>query len=511
MTPRARRIPIGAAAILLALAALAPPGRATLPTDFADQLVVGGLSQPSSFAFLPDGRLIIVEQKTRNVLVAAVGSSSATAILNIADVNTSGTERGLLGVAVDSAWPLRPYLYFHFNQTPSGKVWIARYTASGDLSNPASVSLTLADRHDLIDDVPDAAFNHNGGTLRFGPDHMLYASFGEDADGCGAQDSTTFKGVILRLDVSGVPPGPGGPPGKLSLTPIDNPFTGGNSNAGLVWAFGLRNPFRFHADGPTGHLYIADVGNNTWEEVDECAGGENFGWPYYEGPATVGGTCPPQSAYTPPIAWYNRTGVTASVISVGRYRCVPGGASTFPADYEGDYLYSDYYMGWIRRIRFDGSTWSPAPAAPGQPNVTDWATAIANVSDWLTGPDGALYYCKQFSAASIRRIVYTGTQSGVGDDPMPRPFHLTLFPNPFPAGTADLTITLSGGLSGAIQVAVFDATGRRVRRLADHATPDAPLAWDGRDDSGAPAPSGVYFIQISGTVERSARVVLARE
>lgn len=484
--------------------------RAALPDNFDDELVVSGLNQPSSFAFLPDGRLIIVEQKTRNILVAPVGSSTATTILTMTDVNTSGTERGLLGVAVDPDWPSRPYLYVHFSQTPSIKMWVARYTASGDLTAPASTALTLGSRYVILNDVPDAAINHNGGTLRFGPDKMLYASFGEDADPCGAQDSTTFKGVILRLDVDGLPAGAGGPPARSAITPADNPYTGGaNQNAGLVWAFGLRNPFRFHVDAPTGHLYIADVGNNTWEEIDECVKGENFGWPYYEGPALVGGSCPPQSPYTAPIATFNRVGVTASIISVGRYRGT-GGIYTFPPSHEGDYFYSDYYSGWIRRIRFDGVSWVPAPAATGQPNATDWADNIAYVSDWLTGPDGAIYYCKQFSSPSIRRIVYINP-SGVDDAPRPHPVQLTVFPNPFSAGgPGGVSIALSGGAAGRSDVTIFDAAGRLVRRLAEVTGPESRLTWDGRDDRGGAAPAGVYFVTVRGAGHGTARVVLSR-
>lgn len=498
-------------AAVLGLALAGPTvTRSALPDNFDDQLVVSGLNQPSSFAFLPDGRLIIVEQKTRNILIAPVGSTTATTLLTITDVNTSGTERGLLGVAVDPDWPASPYIYVHFSQTPTIKMWVARYTASGNLTTPTSTAITLGSRYVILNDVPDAALNHNGGTLRFGPDKMLYASFGEDADPCGAQDSTTFKGVILRLDVGGLPAGAGGPPAKLDITPADNPFVGGaNPNAGLVWAFGLRNPFRFHVDAPTGHLFIADVGNNTWEEIDECAKGENFGWPYYEGPALVGGGCPPQSPYTPPIATVNRVGVTASIISVGRYR-TPGGVHSFPPSHEGDYFYSDYYAGWVRRIRYDGANWVPAPAAAGQPNATDWASDIVYVSDWLTGADGAVYYCKQFSSPSIRRIVYVNP-SGVDDAPRPRPVQLSVFPNPFSAGgPGGVTLTLSGGAPGRSEVTICDAAGRLVRRLAEVTTAESRLAWDGRDDLGAPAPAGVYFVTVRGASHGSARVVLAR-
>src|SRR5262249_11931446 len=155
--------------------------------------------------------------------------------------------------------------------------YIAMFTASGDLSSPASSNLALGSRFNIITDIPDNASNHNGGTLRFGPDGMLYASMGEDGDPCGAQDSTRFKGVILRLDVSALPQPGSGPPAKSLIRPATgNPFPATNANAGLTYCYGLRNPFRFHIDAASGRLYIADVGEGTWEEVDEAIGGENF-------------------------------------------------------------------------------------------------------------------------------------------------------------------------------------------------------------------------------------------
>lgn len=392
------------------------PGFAALPTNFADQSVVTGLSQPAGMAFLPDGRMLIIEQKTRNVRLVLAGGSTADTTLNISDVNTSGNERGLLGMAIDPQWPNRPNVYFYFDQTPSIRIYIARYTATGDLSNGASSNLVLGSRYNIITDIPDAASNHNGGTIRFGIDGKLYASLGEDADPCGAQNNTLFKGNILRLDIDSLPAGAGGPPAKSLITPVDNPFVGSaNANTKLVFAFGLRNPFRFHVDSLTGNLYIADVGQSTYEEVSESVGGENFGWPNFEGSLVYSGypgstgVCPAAGS-TLPIATYNRTGfANASIISGPRYRRVCGGLYTFPSDYEGDVFYSEYYQGFLRRLRNTAGVWAAAPLATGQPNANDWATATTNVSDYVIGPDGALYYCKQFTAG-IRRIVYTGLQ-----------------------------------------------------------------------------------------------------
>ncbi|HLG93491.1 MAG TPA: PQQ-dependent sugar dehydrogenase, partial [candidate division Zixibacteria bacterium] len=330
---------------------------ATVPTGFVDQLVVGGLSQPAAFAFLPDGRILFTEQKTRRIRMIVNGAISTTdPIITITDVQTTGNEQGLLGIAIDPEWPARPYVYVYFDQTGSSMIYLSMFTATGDLSDPNSHNLSLGSRYNIITDIPDGASNHNGGTIRFGPDSMLYASLGEDADPCKAQDSTSFKGVILRISVDSLPGSGSGPATKSAITPSDNPFPGPSANARLVWAYGLRNPFRFNIDGQTGSLYIADVGQGTWEEVSECAGGENFGWPFREGPATrtVAGCTEPggsgNGSFVPPIAYYNRTGFTASIVSAGLYRPIAGpNFFNFPPEYNGDYFFIDYYQGFMRR------------------------------------------------------------------------------------------------------------------------------------------------------------------
>jgi glucose/arabinose dehydrogenase len=510
------RLPLSVAAGLILSSAV--PGRAgalpALPTDFVDELVVYNLSLPSGFAFLPDGRILLIEQKTGRVRLAVGGVADTT--LTIPDVNGAHSEDGLLGIAIDPDWPVRPYVYFYYNQTPSIKCRIVRYTATGDLTDSASSNLTLAGPFAILTDIPDAHPSHNGGTLRFGPDKHLYASLGEDGDACGAQDSTTLKGVILRLDVSRLPPGGGGPPAKSLITPPDNPFVGGNANAGLVWAFGLRNPFRFHIDPVDGGVLIADVGETEWEEVDECFGGENFGWPHYEGPDFQSGSCIVQSVHTPPIAAYNRTGFLASIISAAVYRPTPGGVYNFPPEYHGDYFYADYYQGFVRRIRKTGGVWGPAPPAPGQ-ITEDWATEILNASDWLVGPDGGLYYCKQLYDPSIRRIVYTANPVGVGERPPNRPPALSVSPNPFAPGHGSATIAVRVNRHRPVEIEVFDIFGRNVATIkGPRGAQETPgdgeqrdVTWDGTGRAGRPLAPGVYFLKLQGEAsEASARIVI---
>src|SRR5262249_32032177 len=167
----------GVLVVLLALTISAVgAGARTFPDGFTDQLVTGGFDLPVGMAFLPDGRLRVSEQKTGNVRVVvgnAIGSTDP--IGTIPAINGNGPERGLLGIAVDPGWPVRPYVYVHATSTGS-HIRISRFTVSGSLGSPTSGDLTLSasSRYDLIDDILDNADNHNGGTLRFGGDGRLY-------------------------------------------------------------------------------------------------------------------------------------------------------------------------------------------------------------------------------------------------------------------------------------------------------------------------------------------------
>ena len=201
---------LGVTSILPVVASGAP---GVVPTGFADQLIAGGFTQPVGIAFLPDGRLLVVEQRSARIKLIRMGPPIAVdTVGTVPATNSAAFERGLLGIAVDPGWPARPYLYTHSTHIGS-RIRISRFTANGALSDPAgSILIDPASRHDLINDIPDNAINHNGGTVRFGPDGMLYVSLGEDASPSSAQDTTSLLGVILRLDVSQLPPGAGTAP-----------------------------------------------------------------------------------------------------------------------------------------------------------------------------------------------------------------------------------------------------------------------------------------------------------
>lgn len=508
---------------LLLLVALlhfvAPPAHSqtVLPAGFQDSLVVGGLDLPTAFDFVPGStagrwRLVFVQQSSARMRLVVQGALSGTdPVLTVPNVNTSGSERGLLGVALDPGFPARPYVYVHANDNRSAHIRISRFTLSGDLAFTANGAMTAdpVSRFDLVADIPDNAFNHNGGTVRFGPDGMLYVSLGDDASECGAQDSVTLRGVILRLRVDALPAGPGRAL-RSQVTPADNPYaTHPDSNARIVWAMGLRNPFRFQIDPPTGRLVIADVGQGEWEEVNIASGGgQNFGWPFLEGNTPFTSCARSSAGIVAPVAVYSHA-VGISVMSAGIYRPVAGGSASWPAAYDGDLFYSDYYSGILRRLHFDGVSWT-SESAPGQPTASDWALGFDAVTDYRVGPDGALWFLRQWGSVvdgqgEIRRVVPAAV---VADAPPSRGDALALRVWPTP-GRGALSFEWAQPADARATLAIYDVRGRLVRRLMHQVSP-APgrtqVSWDGLDAGGAVTPAGLYWARLdAGAVSRSVR------
>ncbi len=381
------------------------------------------LLAPMGFDFLPDGRLVFVEQAGK-VKVVVQGTAASIGqvpeqLLNL----TVSYSRGLISVAVDPDWPSRPYLYFWYNhRDATGETMrLAMYTAEGDLTDARSANLALGSAHLVLADIPDMRAEHNGGALRFGPDGMLYLSVGDDHMGGDAQDLSVLRGKILRLDVAALPGAGSGPPPRSQIVPTGNPHTGPDDNARLVWAHGLRNPFRFHIDPQNGALFISDQGEGEdsletpplphYDEINWIeAGGANLGWPWFEANSptdgfepvvnNLGGTAPTDTVF--PIATEFLTQTTpartfTALISMEVYRAPAGSMFDFGPDYAGDYFYTDHFSGRVWRLEYDGNSWAPASPAPGQVDPDHWATDLTNIVDGRVGPEGALYYIKRKS------------------------------------------------------------------------------------------------------------------
>jgi len=512
-------------ALGLALAAATPCAAAVqLPDGFVSETVVTGLNQPIGMAMLPDGRILVAEQRTGAIRVVPAGADTASApVFTVPDLQISGGERGLLGIAVDPGWPTRAYVYLMYTRL-GGALRLVRYRVWGDTSDPQSTSIQFLQPMYVFDDIPDADPNHNAGRLRFGPDGCLYASVGDDLDPCSAADSTSRKGQIMRLEVRNLPAiGTGEAIAPEELVPAGNPFPGGDPYAALVYAYGFRNPWSFHIDPQLGILYSADVGDFYWEEIDEVFPGDFMGWPWREAyKVMVRSQCPEPgfegaNEYVGPILSVPHAPATMAIVMGLMYREQPGGNANWPAEYQGLYgslFYAEYYSGWLRRARRQSGVWAPAAPVAGQPNADDWGTGFFAAVDFTMTSDGSVLWMGQFDetfapvTGHISRIRYAPSVAVPGA--ALRPGVLAAAPNPF-RGATELAYTLASDAD--VRLEVFDLAGRRVRTLQSGRVTAGThrAAWDGRDDRGASLAAGVYMARLRrGDASETIRVMRLR-
>jgi glucose/arabinose dehydrogenase len=486
---------------------------ALVPIGFTDQGVTGGLASPTNFDFLPDGRVLIVEQRT--AMLRVVGDGKLSTAGTIPDVESAAYEQGLLGVAVDPRWPEKPYVYVHYTAASTPNIRVTRFALSGDLTHTGNGGLTLdlASARHILGDLPDDNTVHNGGTLLFGGDGFLYVGLGDDLVTCAGQDIHELRGKILRIDVSNVPDGPGPTPTYQSLAVGSNPFIGDlDPRARLVWQFGLRNPFTFDLDPATGAILIGDVGETEFEELDiTTEGGRNFGWPWYEGPAPFDYIeCPDDtSTMTGPSYWYRHLHPTspATIILGGICRPEPDSSGSFPAGYDGNVFIVDYFEGAIRRLLCESGECISAGPVPGQPTFGAWATGLFLPARMRFGPDGSLWYV---TSSELRRIcAYEPGPIGVGEG---APDDVPAIRAAFPMPARDVvTLTISLPAAGRMGLEIFDAAGRRIRRLARSETYSGGthhVLWDGRADDGSVVAPGIFFARLQFMGRTSTRRLL---
>ena len=303
------------AVAMLSIAVLTPTGTRAAGVRLVP--VASGFNQPLFVTGPGTGsnRLFVVEKPGR-IRVVKQGKLLATPFLDITHVvNDEANERGLLGLAFHPDYETNGQFYVDYNDA-NGDIVIARYTVSENNPDRASAS------GDVILTIPHReAENHNGGMLAFGPEvhPYLYISVGDGGSGqsANAQNTMTLLGKILRIDVDN-------PSGEHAYgIPSDNPFADGTGGLPEIWAYGLRNPFRFSFDRQTGAIFIGDVGQNAWEEIDfgrRGLGGLNYGWAIMEGRHCF---APPtgcvKTGLTLPIHEYSHD--TGNVVTGGyRYR-----------------------------------------------------------------------------------------------------------------------------------------------------------------------------------------------
>jgi len=315
-----------------------PPG---LTLKF-NTFIGSGLSNPVFLTQpLSDGRIFVVEQPGR-IRVVRDGVLQSTPFLDLTSRVLSGGERGLLSVAFHPQYATNHYFYVYFTTQTNGDIRIERFTttSSPEVADPASSKLIITIPH-------SSATNHNGGLLSFGPDGMLYAGVGDGGGGGdpfqNGQNFNSLLASLLRLDVDH---------GDPYAIPADNPFVNQSGKRGEIWAKGLRNPWRYAFDAPTGLLYVADVGQDAREEVDVVPAnqsGVNYGWNIMEGFACYNASSCDQTGLQKPVIDYPH-GPGCSITGGYVYR-----GSDIP-EIRGHYFYSDYCAGFLKSFRYSNGS-----------------------------------------------------------------------------------------------------------------------------------------------------------
>lgn len=360
--------------------------------EFTLELFVEGLSTPVELTHAGDERLFVVEKGGSIKIVNPDGSVNPTPFLNISSLVSNGSEQGLLGLAFPPDYQTTGRFYVNYTNT-SGNTVIARYTVSEDpnVANPdGTILLTINQPYT----------NHNGGSLHFGPDGYLWISTGDGGSGGdpqgNGQNTNTLLGKMLRIDVSG---------DSYSIPP-DNPFVG-SEGRDEIWAYGLRNAWKFSFDHETNEVWIADVGQNQIEEINKRPSnqaGLNYGWRCYEGNNSYNTSgCAAPETMEFPIATYNHSSGRCSITGGYVYR-----GTQYP-NLIGKYFFADYCSGEIGWVDENGTL----------EFLTDTNYFIYSFGEDLNG--------QLYVVGSNRIFKIKGQEMGVSD---PDKLQLTISPNP---------------------------------------------------------------------------------
>lgn len=285
-----------------------------------------------------DNRVFVVERAGRIRIVEDGGNVLGEPFLDISDRidSASGVELGLLGLAFHPQYATNGRFFVHYTNLDTDTV-LAEFAVGTD------PDLADADSEKEILFVDQVGFRHRGGMLDFGPDGYLYVGIGDGTEmNVHPQSLETLPGSILRIDIDR---------GDPYAIPPDNPFAA-TEGKDEIWAYGLRNPWRFSFDGPSGRVYVGDVGEESWEEVNSVSlanGGANFGWPFMEGTTCfTDASCGSRTDLVRPILQYPHEGDQCAVTGGYVYR-----GAAIP-EMVGHYFYADWCAGWVRSFLFDG-------------------------------------------------------------------------------------------------------------------------------------------------------------
>ncbi|GHA08924.1 hypothetical protein GCM10010372_05400 [Streptomyces tauricus] len=326
---------------------------------------------PTAGAAGPDGTVWIAERAGTVRVLSDQGLGQP--VLDVSDETTTDGERGLLGIAFDNDFT---HFYISFTNL-EGTSTVDEFTVQDGKIQPDTRRTVLTQTQPYA--------NHNGGDIKFGPDGYLYIALGDGGSGGdphgNGQNLDTLLGKLLRIDPRG---------GEPYAIPPDNPFVDDPNAKDEIWAYGLRNPWRFSFDEGTGDLLIGDVGQSDWEEIDwapaDSDGGENYGWSQMEGNHPFRGGTEPAN-HVPPVHEYDRSGLGCSVTGGYVYR------GDKIADLKGRYVFSDYCDGTIRTLQIENGEVT---------GVSDLGVTAGEVVSFVQGGDRELYVLA--SGGSVFRL-----------------------------------------------------------------------------------------------------------
>lgn len=391
-----------------------------------------GFNRPLNIQNAGDDRLFVAEQGGLIKIIQADGSVNETPFLNISDRISSGGERGLLGLVFHPNYVNNGFFYVNYTDA-AGSTQISRFSVSdGDtgIANAASELKML--------NLEQPFSNHNGGCLAFGLDGYLYIVLGDGGSsgdpGDRAQDTSLLYGSLLRVDVNSELP--------YSI-PADNPFVGDDGKRDEIWAFGLRNPWKFSFDSANGNLWIADVGQDAFEEINRVPATEaglNYGWRCYEGNAVFNdsGNCPDPSSLTFPVTVYSHENARASITGGYVYR-----GKRFP-DLQNKYIFADFVSNELALL--DASDEMGAISYFGPFENTGFSSFGVNNEDelYVAGfASGTVYSVVDMDALNIETF---NKQS------------VTLYPNP----AKDILYVSINKRDVRVRISIFDILGKKI-------------------------------------------------
>lgn len=386
------RIAVTLIAICTMFSARGAAQRSIIPSGFSDELVTRFEFFPTALAIAPDGRIFVLS-KTGDVWVLQNGNILGRPLLSL-HVADDG-ERGLLGIALHPEFNENGIFYLYYSPGEGSRGFSGTFVNRISMFRVSDDDPSIADPDSevILLDIPSRFGTHIAGCLRVGPDRKLYISVGDGAIPERAQALDVLNGKILRLNLDG-------------SIPDDNPFAGKPGVRPEIWAYGLRNPFRFAIDEQTGDVWIGDVGQDTWEELNVGIPGANYGWPMVEGPEPAGVT-----GITYPIFAYRHRDFYGNIFYEGGsitagtvYRGL-----TFPPEFRANVFFSDWINGTVWRV-------IPPSEKNSEAQVVEFAHRAHGILDVAVNRDGVLFYVAGLpppnpaETLSLRKIVFDPDQ-----------------------------------------------------------------------------------------------------